>query len=93
MTVLPFRKASDQRRFRRLDAKKPALLRLNECERTLDVTITDMSPAGARLAVPAGHELPETFVLVRPAEPGEAEKSVNCQLRWQRGGAAGVTFF
>ncbi|GJD52852.1 hypothetical protein OPKNFCMD_5619 [Methylobacterium crusticola] len=58
-------------------------------DRLVACEVTDLSPAGARLRVPARFDLPETFALVIAAHD---LRTLEARLRWRRGDFAGVTF-
>ncbi len=93
MTIVPFRKPGDKRRFTRLAARKDAVIVLPDSGQRISVRITDLSAGGARIALSGKASLPERFSLIRDLDGPEAVKTVNCCLRWQRGMDAGVSFF
>ena len=93
MTIVPFRKPGDKRRYRRLAAHKSAEVHVKETGQRIAVQITDLSAGGARLELSKPLQLPQTFSLIRDAETPQAAKIVNCRLRWQRGRNLGVSFF
>ena len=93
LTIVPFRKPGDKRRFKRLAARKDAVIVLPDSGQRISVRITDLSAGGARIALSGKASLPERFSLIRDLDGPEAVKTVNCCLRWQRGMDAGVSFF
>ncbi|RVU19431.1 PilZ domain-containing protein [Methylobacterium oryzihabitans] len=58
-------------------------------DRLLACTVSDLSPAGARLLVPGDVALPEHFDLMIAAHD---LRRYPARLRWRRGDVAGVTF-
>ncbi len=56
--------------------------------RTLKVEIRDVSPGGARLALPEGVILPDEFVIKMP----QFRHPRTCLKRWESGREAGVEF-
>jgi hypothetical protein len=72
----------------RVSIRIPAKLLDGQGEPVADVTVTDISPGGARLLVPPGSSIPEEVHLLIPNR-GERRP---CQVRWRLTGAVGVRF-
>ncbi|MEH3147187.1 MAG: PilZ domain-containing protein [Methylobacterium frigidaeris] len=58
-------------------------------DRLLACMVSDLSAAGARIRVPRGTDLPESFDLMIAAHD---LRRYPVRLRWRRGDVAGVTF-
>ena len=81
----------ERRRLRRARSLRRARCVFNGGKSTLDVTVRDISPAGARIA---GNELiwlPRTFEL-QIYDSGGAYASRQARLMWLKGSSAGVEF-
>jgi hypothetical protein len=82
---------SEKRRLYRARRLRKARCMFNNGASSLDVTLRDISPAGARIL---GHELiwlPDTFEL-QILDADGVYSSRLARLRWRRGNVAGVEF-
>ena len=82
---------SEKRRLYRARRLRKARCVFNDGKSSLDVTLRDISPAGARIL---GHELiwlPPTFEL-QILDADGAYSSRSARLQWRKGDAAGVEF-
>jgi hypothetical protein len=79
--------AADKRRSHRQKTLKSGHLILSDWT-TMDCTVRDLSPEGAKLAFGGPTELPKTFSLVVHS----TDKMIPAELLWQRGLSAGVAF-
>jgi hypothetical protein len=83
----PARSSGEKRRFPRTRMLKAGKVILSE-QSTIDCTIRDFSPGGARLVFAAPTPLPKLFRLLIVA----TDNMVPATLVWQKGLAAGVSF-
>jgi hypothetical protein len=79
--------AADKRRSRRQKTLKSGHLILSDWT-TMDCTVRDLSPEGAKLVFGGPPALPKTFSLVVHS----TDKLIPAELLWQRGLSAGIAF-
>ena len=78
----------NRRKDPRLRRLKTATAVFNNGNSSLDCTMRDLSPGGARLKFESTFGLPERFVLVIKADSSRH----NCHVAWHTSNEVGVTF-
>jgi hypothetical protein len=82
----------DARHTHRQRALMAGKVVVNKGMSTFDVTVRDLSEAGARLLLKDPLNLPDSFELIIANKTAGTSKRHTCEKRWQKAGLVGVRF-